>query len=135
MAHAFGKQDEIKLITTLMEEDTYMKQWLGIEDMKLMIQNIENDYPIEMGTMVNRVRETAEKMIRDVQARHQEQLHSLIRSMLVNNAGESSPTLYSKMCEAIGQRAVIAIKLKHHLTLSDKEMDLIVNLLNENNGD
>jgi len=47
------KKQEIKHLVALRKSNSYFRDSLGIEQIDLMIENIKNDYPINIGVFVS----------------------------------------------------------------------------------
>ena len=124
------KEEEIKHLMALMGKgcgDTYFNQFFSICDIEQMIQNIKDDFAIEMGCSFAKKAEELEKKLRKEQKAHDQDMLDFVEDLLVTEArgGNSLNVAMAK----IGMDNTIKIKRKNKIPLSDEELDYLVSKL------
>ena len=124
------KEEEIKHLMALMGKgcgDTYFNQFFSICDIEQMIQNIKDDFAIEMGCSFTKKAEELEKKLRKEQKAHDQDMLDFVEDLLVTEArgGNSLNVAMAK----IGMDNTIKIKRKNKIPLSDEELDYLVSKL------
>ena len=124
------KEEEIKHLMALMGKgcgDTYFNQFFSICDIEQMIQNIKNDFAIEMGCSFIKKAEELEKKLHEEQKAHDQDMLDFVEDLLVTEArgGNSLNVAMAK----IGMDNTIKIKRKNKIPLSDEELDYLVSKL------
>lgn len=124
------KQEEIKHLMALMGDkrgDTYFNQFFSSTDIEQMIQNIHDDFAIEMGCSFTKKAEELEKKLHEEQKAHDQDMLDFVEDMLVTEAqGGNSLNVAMKK---IGMDNTIKIKRKNKIPLSEEEIDYLVSKL------
>ena len=121
------KEEEIKHLMALMGKgcgDTYFNQFFSICDIEQMIQNIKDDFAIEMGCSFTKKAEELEKKLHEEQKAHDQDMLDFVEDLLVTEArgGNSLNVAMTK----IGMDNTIKIKRKNKIPLSEEEIDYLV---------
>ena len=121
------KQEEIEHLMALMGKgcgDTYFNQFFSICDIEQMIQNIKDDFAIEMGCSFAKKAEELEKKLHKEQKAHDQDMLDFVEDLLVTEArgGNSLNVAMTK----IGIDNTIKIKRKNKIPLSEEEIDYLV---------
>ena len=124
------KEEEIKHLMALMGKgcgDTYFNQFFSICDIEQMIQNIKDDFAIEMGCSFTKKAEELEKKLHEEQKAHDQDMLDFVEYLLVAEVrgGKSLDVAMTK----IGIDNTIKIKRKNKIPLSDEELDYLVSKL------
>ena len=124
------KQEEIKHLMALMGDkrgDTYFNQFFSSTDIEQMIQNIHDDFAIEMGCSFTKKVEELEKKLHEEQKAHDQDMLDFVEDLLVTEArgGNSLNVAMAK----IGMDNTIKIKRKNKIPLSEEEIDYLVSKL------
>ena len=121
------KEEEIKHLVALMGKgcgDTYFNQFFSVCDIERMIQNIKDDFAIEMGCSFVKKAEVLEKKLYEEQKAHDQDMLDFVEEMLITEAqGGNSLNVAIKK---IGMDNTIKIKYKNEIALSDEEIDYLV---------
>lgn len=124
------KEEEIKHLVALMGKgcgDTYFNQFFSICDIERMIQNIKDDFAIEMGCSFVKKAEVLEKKLHEEQKAHDQNMLDFVEEMLITEAqGGNSLNVAMKK---IGMDNTIKIKYKNDIPLSEEEIDYLVSKL------
>ena len=124
------KQEEIKHLMALMGKgcgDTYFNQFFSIYDIKQMIQNIKDDFAIEMGCSFVKKAEVLEKKLLEEQKAHDQDMLDFVEDILVTEyRGGNSLDVAT---EKIGMDNTIKIKRKNKIPFSEEEIDYLVSKL------
>lgn len=124
------KEEEIKHLMALMGDkrgDTYFNQFFSSDDIEQMIQNIHDDFAIEMGCSFTKKVEELEKKLHEEQKAHDQDMLDFVEDMLVTEAqGGNSLNVAMKK---IGMDNTIKIKRKNKIALSEEELDYLVSKL------
>lgn len=124
------KQEEIKHLMVLMGDkrgDTYFNQFFSSTDIEQMIQNIHDDFAIEMGCSFTKKAEELEKKLHEEQKAHDQDMLDFVEDILVTEAqGGNSLNVAMKK---IGMDNTIKIKRKNKIALSEEELDYLVSKL------
>lgn len=124
------KEEEIKHLVALMGKgcgDTYFNQFFSICDIERMIQNIKDDFSIEMGCSFVKKAEVLEKKLHEEQKAHDQDMLDFVEEMLITEAqGGNSLNVAMKK---IGMDNTIKIKYKNDIPLSEEEIDYLVSKL------
>ena len=124
------KEEEIKHLMALMGDkrgDTYFNQFFSSDDIEQMIQNIHDDFAIEMGCSFTKKVEELEKKLHKEQKAHDQDMLDFVEDLLVTEArgGNSLNVAMAK----IGMDNTIKIKRKNKIPLSEEELDYLVSKL------
>ena len=124
------KEEEIKHLMALMGDkrgDTYFNQFFSSDDIEQMIQNIHDDFAIEMGCSFTKKVEELEKKLHEEQKAHDQDMLDFVEDLLVTEArgGNSLNVAMAK----IGMDNTIKIKCKNKISLSEEELDYLVSKL------
>ena len=124
------KEEEIKHLMALMGDkrgDTYFNQFFSSDDIEQMIQNIHDDFAIEMGCSFTKKVEELEKKLHEEQKAHDQDMLDFVEDLLVTEArgGNSLNVAMAK----IGMDNTIKIKRKNKIPLSEEEIDYLVSKL------
>lgn len=121
------KEEEIKHLVALMGKgcgDTYFNQFFSICDIERMIQNIKDDFAIEMGCSFVKKAEVLEKKLHEEQKAHDQDMIDFVEEMLITESqGGNSLNVAMKK---IGMDNTIKIKYKNEIALSEEEIDYLV---------
>lgn len=124
------KQQEIMHLMALMGDkrgDTYFNQFFSKDDIEQMMENIKNDFAIEMGCSFTKKAEELEKKLHEEQKAHDQDMLDFVEDMLVTEAqGGNSLNVAMKK---IGMDNTIKIKRKNKIALSEEELDYLVSKL------
>lgn len=124
------KEEEIKHLVALMGKgcgDTYFNQFFSICDIERMIQNIKDDFAIEMGCSFAKKADVLEKKLHEEQKAHDQDMLDFVEEMLITEAqGGNSLNVAMKK---IGMDNTIKIKYKNEIALSEEEIDYLVSKL------
>lgn len=124
------KQEEIKHLMALMGDkrgDTYFNQFFSKDDIEQMMENIKDDFAIEMGCSFTKKAEELEKKLHKEQKAHDQDMLDFVEEMLVTEAqGGNSLNIAMKK---IGMDNTIKIKRKNKIALSEEELDYLVSKL------
>lgn len=124
------KEEEIKHLIALMGKgcgDTYFNQFFSICDIERMIQNIKDDFAIEMGCSFVKKAEVLEKKLHEEQKAHDQDMLDFVEDILVTEyRGGNSLNVAT---EKIGMDNTIKIKRKNKIPLSEEELDYLVSKL------
>lgn len=124
------KEEEIKHLMALMGDkrgDTYFNQFFSSTDIEQMIQNIHDDFAIEMGCSFTKKAEELEKKLHEEQKAHDQDMLDFVEDMLATEAqGGNSLNVAMKK---IGMDNTIKIKRKNKIALSEEELDYLVSKL------
>ena len=124
------KQEEIKHLMALMGDkrgDTYFNQFFSKDDIEQMMENIKDDFAIEMGCSFTKKVEELEKKLHEEQKAHDQDMLDFVEDLLVTEArgGNSLNVAMAK----IGMDNTIKIKRKNKIPLSEEELDYLVSKL------
>lgn len=124
------KQEEIKHLMALMGDkrgDTYFNQFFSKDDIEQMMENIKDDFAIEMGCSFAKKAEVLEKKLHEEQKAHDQDMLDFVEEMLITEAhGGNSLNVAMKK---IGMDNTIKIKRKNKIPLSEEEIDYLVSKL------
>ena len=124
------KEEEINHLTALMGKgcgDTYFNQFFSICDIEQMIQNIKDDFAIEMGCSFTKKAEELEKKLRKEQKAHDQDMLDFVTELLVTEAQGGNPIKVAM--KKIGTDNTIKIKRINKIPLSEEEIDYLVSKL------
>lgn len=124
------KQQEIMHLMALMGDkrgDTYFNQFFSKDDIEQMMENIKNDFAIEMGCSFVKKAEVLEKKLQEEQKAHDQDMLDFVEDILVTEyRGGNSLNVAT---EKIGMDNTIKIKRKNKIPLSGEEIDYLVSKL------
>lgn len=124
------KEEEINHLMALKgckRGDTYFNQFFSSDDIEQMIQNIHDDFAIEMGCSFTKKAEELEKKLHEEQKAHDQDMLDFVEDMLVTEAqGGNSLNVAMKK---IGTDNTIKIKHINKIPLSKEEIDYLVSKL------
>ena len=124
------KEEEIKHLMALMGKgcgDTYFNQFFSICDIEQMIQNIKDDFAIEMGCSFTKKAEELEKKLHEEQKAHDQDMLDFVAELLVTEAHGGN--LLKVAMKKIGTDNTIKIKRINKIPLSEEEIDYLVSKL------
>ena len=124
------KEEEIKHLMALMGKgcgDTYFNQFFSICDIEQMIQNIKDDFAIEMGCSFTKKSEELEKKLHKEQKAHDQDMLDFVAELLVTEAQGGNPLKVAM--KKIGTDNTIKIKRINKIPLSVEEIDYLVSKL------
>ena len=124
------KEEEIKHLMALMGKgcgDTYFNQFFSICDIEQMIQNIKDDFAIEMGCSFTKKAEELEKKLYEEQKAHDQDMLDFVAELLVTEAQGGNPIKVAM--KKIGTDNTIKIKRINKIPLSEEEIDYLVSKL------
>lgn len=124
------KQEEIMHLMALMGDkrgDTYFNQFFSKDDIEQMMENIKDDFAIEMGCSFTEKAKELEKKLHEEQKAHDQDMLDFVADLLVTEArgGNSLNVAMAK----IGMDNTIKIKRKNKIPLSEEELDYLVSKL------
>lgn len=111
------KSSESSLLRKLSSMNGYFAEYFA-SDIDQMIENIKNDYPIEMDTAFGKKDST-----------HKKEMQKICEIMLESAHQSGDIELMKTVIGLQGHKWVIRYKLKHNLTLSEFDNDFIINNL------
>lgn len=124
------KQQEIMHLMALMGDkrgDTYFNQFFSKDDIEQMMENIKNDFAIEMGCSFTKKAEELEKKLHEEQKAHDQDMLDFVEDILLTEyRGGNSLNVAT---EKIGMDNTIKIKRKNKIPLSEEEIDYLVSKL------
>lgn len=124
------KQQKIMHLMALMGDkrgDTYFNQFFSKDDIEQMMENIKNDFAIEMGCSFVKKAEVLEKKLQEEQKAHDQDMLDFVEDILVTEyRGGNSLNVAT---EKIGMDNIIKIKHKNKIALSEEELDYLVSKL------
>lgn len=124
------KQQEIMHLMALMGDkrgDTYFNQFFSKDDIEQMMENIKNDFAIEMGCSFVKKAEVLEKKLQEEQKAHDQDMLDFVEDILVTEyRGGNSLDVAT---EKIGMDNTIKIKRKNKIPFSEEEIDYLVSKL------
>lgn len=107
--------------------DTYFNQFFSSTDIEQMIQNIKDDFAIEMGCSFTKKAEELEKKLHEEQKAHDQDMLDLVAELIVIGAQGGNPLKVAM--KKIGTDNTIKIKYKNKIPLSKEEIDYLVSKL------
>lgn len=124
------KQEEIMHLMALRGEkkgDTYFNQFFSKDDIEQMMENIKDDFAIEMGCSFAKKAEELEKKLHEEQKAHDQDMLDFVENLLVTEAQGGNSLRVAR--EKIGMDNTIKIKRKNKIPLSEEEIDYLVSKL------
>lgn len=122
------KQEEANALRA-MKAGSYFKDFFG-PDIELMAQNVENDFPIELGCNFNKKAEVLEQEIERMKKNHWDEILYICQQLIKKiDVGFDEDGIYQVVEETIGKDAIIKYKRKEGLELSEAELDYLVSKL------
>ena len=124
------KEEEINHLMALKgckRGDTYFNQFFSSDDIEQMIQNIHDDFAIEMGCSFTKKVEELEKKLHEEQKAHDQDMLDFVEELLVTEAQGGNPLKVAM--KKIGTDNTIKIKRINKIPLSDEEIDYLVSKL------
>ena len=124
------KQEEIKHLMALMGDkrgDTYFNQFFSKDDIEQMMENIKDDFAIEMGCSFTKKVEELEKKLHEEQKAHDQDMLDFVEDLLVTEAQGGNPLKVAM--KKIGTDNTIKIKHINKIPLSKEEIDYLVSKL------
>lgn len=124
------KQEEIKHLMALMGDkrgDTYFNQFFSKDDIEQMMENIKDDFAIEMGCSFTKKAEELEKKLHKEQKAHDQDMLDFVAELLVTGAQGGNPLKVAM--KKIGTDNTIKIKHINKIPLSKEEIDYLVSKL------
>lgn len=107
--------------------DTYFNQFFSKDDIEQMMENIKNDFAIEMGCSFTKKAEELEKKLHEEQKAHDQDMLDFVEDILLTEyRGGNSLNVAT---EKIGMDNTIKIKRKNKIPLSEEEIDYLVSKL------
>ena len=123
------KQEEIDILQSL-KGDTYFAQFFGSKDIDQMCQNINNDFAIEGGCGFYQKAEALERINADLKKEIQQKIYDLGMELIKDlDKGFDEDAIYQLVKGEVGVDAIIKLKRKNDLELTDKEIDYLVSKL------
>lgn len=124
------KQEEIMHLMALKGDkrgDTYFNQFFSKDDIEQMMENIKDDFAIEMGCSFAKKAEELEKKLHKEQIAHDQDMLDFVENLLVTEAQGGNSLRVAR--EKIGMDNTIKIKRKNKIPLSEEEIDYLVSKL------
>jgi hypothetical protein len=120
------KAKEIEVIKSLVAMDGYFAEYFK-GDLEVMIDNIHNDFPIEMGIKSTNTIEYFQKRNDETVEKHALEILDLCDTLLCVYEETGNQRLYERAVEKLGQRNVIARKRILGLKITGNEIDFLIN--------
>lgn len=124
------KQEEIMHLMALMGDkrgDTYFNQFFSKDDIEQMMENIKDDFAIEMGCSFTEKAKELEKKLHEEQKAHDQDMLDFVAELLVTEAQGGNPLKVAM--KKIGTDNTIKIKRINKIPLSDEEIDYLISKL------
>lgn len=124
------KEEEINHLMALKgckRGDTYFNQFFSSDDIEQKIQNIHDDFAIEMGCSFAKKAEELEKKLHKEQKAHDQDMLNFVAELLVTGAQGGNPLKVAM--KKIGTDNTIKIKHINKIPLSKEEIDYLVSKL------
>jgi predicted deacetylase len=121
----YDKGQEMKAIRHLVEMDGYFAEYFKC-DLEKMIENIKNDYPIEMDTKIANTIEYFQKRGDDLVIKHTNEIIDLVDTLLCVHEETGNARLYERAVEKIGRVNVIKRKHVIGLKITCNEIDFLL---------
>ena len=124
------KEEEINHLMALKgckRGDTYFNQFFSSDDIEQMIQNIHDDFAIEMGCSFAKKAEELEKKLHKEQKAHDQDMLNFVAELLVTGAQGGNPLKVAM--KKNGTDNTIKIKHINKIPLSKEEIDYLVSKL------
>nr|DAI84417.1 MAG TPA: hypothetical protein [Caudoviricetes sp.] len=124
------KQEEIKHLMALMGDkrgDTYFNQFFSKDDIEQMMENIKDDFAIEMGCSFTEKAKELEKKLHEEQKAHDQDMLDFVAELLVTEVQGGNPLKVAM--KKIGTDNTIKIKRINKIPLSEEEIDYLVSKL------
>lgn len=119
------KQEEANALRA-MKDFPYFGDFFGL-DIELMAQNVENDFPIELGCNFNKKAEVLEQEIAKLKEDHKQEILNICQQLIKKiDMGFDEGGIYEVVEEAIGKDAIIKYKHKEGLEFTNDELDYLV---------
>ena len=128
------KKQEIEILQSL-KGDTYFAQFFGGLDIDIMCENIKNDYPIELNCAFNKKAEIAEKEKRDMRSHFNEKIENMTRSIIDACDGYLEEGVNDILVHEVGKLFIIKHKRSKGYSLTDKEIDYLIEFMDKKIGD
>ena len=125
-----SQEKEIKALSELIEMNGYFAEYFK-RDAETMIENIRNDFPIEMCTSFHTPEEEYQQSKRELVKAHRNEIIDLCDTLLCVNAETGNERLYERAVEKLGLNFVIARKRQLGLELTCSEIDYLISQLPE----
>lgn len=124
------KQEEIMHLMALKGNkrgDTYFNQFFSKDDIEQMMENIKDDFAIEMGCSFTEKAKELEKKLHEEQKAHDQDMLDFVAELLVTEAQGGNPLKVAM--KKIGTDNTIKIKRINKIPLSEEEIDYLVSKL------
>ena len=124
------KQEEIMHLMALKGDkrgDTYFNQFFSKDDIEQMMENIKDDFAIEMGCLFTEKAKELEKKLHEEQKAHDQDMLDFVAELLVTEARGGNPLKVAM--KKIGTDNTIKIKRINKIPLSEEEIDYLVSKL------
>lgn len=124
------KQEEIMHLMALKGNkrgDTYFNQFFSKDDIEQMMENIKDDFAIEMSCSFTEKAKELEKKLHEEQKAHDQDMLDFVAELLVTEAQGGNPLKVAM--KKIGTDNTIKIKRINKIPLSDEEIDYLVSKL------
>lgn len=124
------KQEEIMHLMALKGDkrgDTYFNQFFSKDDIEQMMENIKDDFAIEMGCSFTEKAKELEKKLHEEQKAHDQDMLDFVAKLLVTEARGGNPLKVAM--KKIGTDNTIKIKRINKIPLSEEEIDYLVSKL------
>lgn len=120
------KQEEATAIRA-MKNAPYFSEFFGKGDIEQMAQNVENDFPIQLGCNFNKEVETLEKNIDKLKEEYKDKILGICQQLIKKiDIGFDEGGIYQIVEETIGKDAIIKYKHKEGLDFTDDELNYLV---------
>lgn len=119
------KQEEAHALR-VMKDAPYFNDFFGA-DIELMAQNVENDFPIELGCRFNKKVEVLEQEIAKLKEDHKQEILNICQQLIKKiDMGFDEDGIYQVVEATIGKDAIIKYKHKEGLEFTNDELNYLV---------
>jgi|GEM_PF-631015 len=119
------KEKEINALKALVKMDGYFAEYFK-GDLEVMIKNINNDFPIEMGIKSTNTIEYFQKRNDEMVEKHVLEILDLCDTLLCIHEETGNERLYERAIEKLGRKNVIARKRILGLAVTSDEIDFLL---------
>jgi hypothetical protein len=123
------KEEEISALRALVSMDGYFAETFG-GDVEKMIENIRNDFPIEMDTKITNRADQIKERYEALILRLKEDIMDLCDILLCQHDETDLPELYMCVVEKVGQTKAIIRKRALKLKITDNDVDYLLKEIN-----
>ena len=122
------KQEEIQILESL-KGDTYFAQYFTSADIDQMIQNIGNDFGIELGCNFAKKAQILQAQLDKQKKEAEEEFKEFAKMVIRTEGGSMSNDLYENIEKRFGLNFIIKTKWEQGQSLEDYELEYMVSNL------